>query len=106
MGREGVKRDLRQFGAIPGPTLRVDGKAFANRAGRINCPRMTQPLAFLMYEELLPGSQLPNKLQDLGYRVQVLNGSEDWATRVQNEKPIVAIMELASERGKATKGRV
>ena len=55
---------------------------------------MTSPLAFLLYEELLPGSQLPNKLQDLGYRVQTLDGGADWVTRAQAEKPIVVIVEL------------
>ncbi len=76
-----------------------DGKAFANRHGGINCPGVNQPLAFLMYEELLPGSQLPNRLQDLGYRVQTLAGDADWVARAQAEKPIVAIMELGTKKG-------
>ncbi|MFM2082521.1 MAG: hypothetical protein RL380_1212 [Verrucomicrobiota bacterium] len=33
---------------------------------------MTQPLALVCYDRLLPGSQLVNRLQDLGYRVQTV----------------------------------
>lgn len=33
---------------------------------------MTKPLALVCYENLLPGSQLANRLQDLDYRVQVV----------------------------------
>jgi len=94
MSGKGVKRVLRRIGADRCGALQRGGKAFANFPGPIICPRMTSPLAFLMYEELLPGSQLPNKLQDLGYRVQTLNGGSDWVELVQQEKPIVAIMEL------------
>lgn len=57
---------------------------------------MTKPLAFLMYEELLPGSQLTNKLHDLGYRVQVVDG--DSVEAAMREKPIVAVMELTSSK--------
>ena len=34
---------------------------------------MTQPLALVYYEKLMPGSQLVNRLQDLNYRVQTVN---------------------------------
>ncbi len=37
--------------------------------------RMTQPLALVFYEKLMPGSQLVNRLQDLNYRVQAVNDS-------------------------------
>ena len=37
---------------------------------------MTQPLALVLYEKLLPGSQLVNRLQDLNYRVQVIPDAE------------------------------
>ena len=37
---------------------------------------MTQPLALLLYEKLLPGSQLANRLQDLGWRVQTLHNGD------------------------------
>src|SRR5262245_49139849 len=35
-------------------------------------PNMTEPLALVVYEKLLPGSQLVNRLQDLKYRVQTV----------------------------------
>ena len=38
--------------------------------------RMTQPLALVLYEKLLPGSQLVNRLQDLNYRVQAIADAE------------------------------
>jgi len=56
---------------------------------------MTRPLALLVYERLLPGSQLVNRLQDLGYRVQT---SADLAALVglaQREKPLVALIDLS-----------
>lgn len=59
---------------------------------------MTKPVAFLMYEELLPGSQLTNRLHDLGYRVQTVDGSEDSVSAALREKPIVAVMELTSSK--------
>lgn len=33
---------------------------------------MTQPLALVAYEELAPGAQLVNRLQDIQYRVQAV----------------------------------
>ncbi len=33
---------------------------------------MTEPLALVLYERLLPGSQVVNRLQDLRYRVQTV----------------------------------
>ena len=34
---------------------------------------MTEPLALVVYEKLLPGSQIVNRLQDLNYRVQTIS---------------------------------
>ena len=34
---------------------------------------MSEPLALVLYEKLLPGSQLVNRLQDLKYRVQTIS---------------------------------
>lgn len=59
---------------------------------------MTKPLAFLMYEDLLPGSQLTNRLHDLGYRVQTVDGSNDSVAAALREKPIVAVLELTSSK--------
>ena len=37
---------------------------------------MTQPLALVVYEKLLPGTQLVNRLQDLHYRVQAVTDAD------------------------------
>jgi len=55
---------------------------------------MNEPLALLLYEKLLPGSQLVHKLQDLGYRVQPVPAPEDLVSTAEREKPIVAFVDL------------
>lgn len=55
---------------------------------------MTQPLALVCYEKLLPGSQLVNRLQDLGYRVQVLTGLSDLIEEARRARPMVAVLDL------------
>lgn len=56
---------------------------------------MTQPLALLVYEQLMPGSQLINRLKDLGYRVQTLSDAAALVAEAEKEKPLVVIMDLA-----------
>jgi DNA-binding response OmpR family regulator len=55
---------------------------------------MTKPLALLVYERLLPGSQLVNRLQDLGYRVLTLNDLQLLVAHARQEKPLVALVDL------------
>ncbi|MBI5774285.1 MAG: hypothetical protein HZA89_11150 [Verrucomicrobia bacterium] len=57
---------------------------------------MTQPLAFLVYEQLMPGSQLTNRLKDLGYRVHTLSDAAALVGEAEKEKPLVVIVDLAS----------
>jgi len=57
---------------------------------------MTTPLALVFYENLLPGSQLVNRLQDLGYRVQTLNDAQTLVLLALQEKPLVVVTDLAS----------
>ena len=57
---------------------------------------MTQPLAIVFYEKLLPGSQLVNRLQDLHYRVQPVNDPATLLTIVQREMPMLLLADLAS----------
>jgi CheY-like chemotaxis protein len=59
---------------------------------------MTQPLALVVYEKLLPGTQLVNRLQDLKYRVQVLSDADSLVTCAQQERPMLAFVVLASTR--------
>jgi CheY-like chemotaxis protein len=55
---------------------------------------MSKPLALVYYSNLLPGSHLANRLQDLGYRVQSLNSVAALAPACEREKPLVLIAEL------------
>jgi CheY-like chemotaxis protein len=60
---------------------------------------MTQPLALVFYEKLLPGSQLVNRLQDLNYRVQAVNDLATLQSSAQTEGPMLVIVDLESARG-------
>jgi PleD family two-component response regulator len=62
---------------------------------------MTQPLALIVYERLLPGSQLVNRLQDLNYRVQVVAKPEQLVEVAQNAKPLVVLADLEPARQQA-----
>lgn len=57
-----------------------------------------KPLALVFYERLLPGSQLVNRLQDLGYRVQTLTEASLLIDTARREKPLVAIVDLVTDR--------
>ncbi len=63
---------------------------------------MTQPLALVLYEKLLPGSQLVNRLQDLGYRVMAVSGSEALVPCAEQEKPMLVLADLAATRASVT----
>jgi CheY-like chemotaxis protein len=60
---------------------------------------MTKPLALIFYERLMPGSQLVNRLQDLGYRVTPCTDLSCLHSQVEQELPMVIVMDLSSERG-------
>jgi PleD family two-component response regulator len=57
---------------------------------------MTQPLAFVLYESLLPGSQLANRLRDLGYRVSTVPDAQQLVAQAEAEKPMVLVMDVYS----------
>lgn len=59
---------------------------------------MTQPLAFVVYENLLLGSQLVNRLHDLGYRVTVVSPAKTLVARAEEERPLVVLADLASRK--------
>lgn len=61
---------------------------------------MTQPLALVLYEELLPGSQLVNRLQDAGYRVQTVPKADALVESAEKEKPMVVLADLAPASAK------
>ena len=51
-------------------------------------------MAIVFYEKLLPGQQLVNRLQDLGYRVQVVTKAADLAEQVGQQKPMLLVAEF------------
>lgn len=55
---------------------------------------MTQPLALVIYERLLPGSQLVNRLQDLNYRVQTLSDPARLVECAEQLKPMLVLVDL------------
>jgi PleD family two-component response regulator len=55
-----------------------------------------EPLALLMYQKLLPGSQLVNRLQDLNYRVQTVGTPADLAKSALAFKPMVVLVDLGA----------
>ena len=59
---------------------------------------MTQPLALVLSEKLLPGSQLVNRLQDLSYRVQTLADADRLVECAEQAKPMLVLADLASTR--------
>lgn len=59
---------------------------------------MTQPLALVLYEKLLPGSQLVNRLQDLNYRVQTVAEADKLVDCAEQAKPMLVLADLESSR--------
>ena len=59
---------------------------------------MTKPLALVYYERLMPGTQLVNRLQDLGYRVLTLTEPSLLIETARKERPLVALVDLMTNR--------
>lgn len=55
---------------------------------------MSKPLALVYYSNLMPGSQLSNRLKDLGYRVETLETLGQLPAACESGKPLVVIAEL------------
>jgi len=59
---------------------------------------MTQPLALVLYEKLLPGTQLVNRLQDLNYRVQTVADAATLVECAEQGRPMLVLADLESTR--------
>jgi CheY-like chemotaxis protein len=59
---------------------------------------MTQPLALVLYERLLPGSQLVNRLQDMNYRVQTIADAGKLLECAEQARPMLVLADLESTR--------
>jgi CheY-like chemotaxis protein len=65
---------------------------------------MPQPLALVLYERLLPGSQLVNRLQDLNYRVQAISDAGMLVECAQQARPMLVLADLESTRNNICSG--
>ena len=59
---------------------------------------MTLPLAIVFYEDLMPGSQLVNRLQDLQYRVQAVTDPGELVAGAGSAGPMLILVDLISTR--------
>lgn len=59
---------------------------------------MTQPLALVIYEKLLPGSQVVNRLRDLNYRVQTIADVGRLVECAEEAKAMLVLADLESRR--------
>ena len=53
-----------------------------------------QPLALVLYEKLMPGSHLVNRLQDLKYRVTTISEVSLLVTKAEAEAPMLVLADL------------
>src|ERR1041384_1301019 len=60
--------------------------------------RVTQPLALVFYEELMPGTQLAARLKDLNYRVQTFSDAAQISAAAESEGPMLVFVDLRSHR--------
>lgn len=60
---------------------------------------MNEPLALILYEKLLPGTQLVNRLQDLKYRVQALSDASQLVQTAEQAGPMLVLADLESTAG-------
>jgi len=65
---------------------------------------MTKPAALLFHDDLLAGSQLFNRLQDLGYRVQGLSALSSLVSEAVRIKPIVFVALVSSASSPVSAG--
>jgi CheY-like chemotaxis protein len=65
------------------------------RRGKPTLGAMTEPLAILLYETIMPGSQLANRLQGLNYRVVTLNEAGLLHLQAEQLKPMVVLVDLS-----------
>jgi PleD family two-component response regulator len=56
------------------------------------------PLALLCYEDLMPGTQLVNRLQDLRYRVHVITKADELLSMAASAGAMLILADLVSKR--------
>jgi len=61
--------------------------------------RVTSPLALVFYEDLMPGTQLVNRLQDLKYRVQAVSDLTQLSAHAAEAGTMFILADLSSKNG-------
>ena len=74
----------------------VDRNRFAIQCKPFHPLIVTQPLALVLYEDLMPGSQLVNRLQDLHYRVEPVSDPGQLCDLAHSEGPMLVFADLCS----------
>jgi CheY-like chemotaxis protein len=59
---------------------------------------MTEPLALVLYEKLIPGTQVVNRLQDLKYRVESLSDASRLVECAEQSGPMIVLVDLECSR--------
>jgi CheY-like chemotaxis protein len=59
---------------------------------------MTEPLALVLFERLLPGTQIVNRLQDRKYRVQTVNNPGLLTESAEQSKPMLVVADIEAGR--------
>ena len=59
---------------------------------------MTEPLALVLFERLLPGTQIVNRLQDLKYRVQTATNPGLLTESAEQCKPMLVVADIEAGR--------
>lgn len=60
---------------------------------------MKKPLALLLHEKLMPGSQLASKFEELDYRVSTLGDPAELVPKARAEGPMLVVADLTNRRG-------
>ena len=65
---------------------------------------MTKPLALVYYSNLLPGTQIANRLYELGYRVQIVDAAKlgQLVEIAEKDKPLLFLAEVGPQDGSLT----
>jgi len=85
--RKGVLQEARQ--RVKNLNLHCGGWWFTMRG-------MTAPVALIFYENLLAGGQLVNRMQDLGYRVQLVSDLRGIVEQALGAKPMLLVANLSA----------
>ena len=60
---------------------------------------MTKPLALLLHEKLIPGSQLVSRFEERDYRVSVIAEPAQLHPTALQEQPMLVVADLTNRRG-------